>query len=215
MKTSQAFATKVPAAKITRGPMPTSEQVRPYLPMVRKVVAGFLRRVPRSVLKEDLIAAGNFGLLDALRKGPADRGPAFEWYVRLRIRGAVLDELRAHDWLTREARKAVREPRGTVTCLGIVAVKDLVAHADRVADPTAMTALELIQRTTDRAVLVKAIDRLPPREQTVVRMYYFMDVEFKVIATELGVGQPRVSQLHARAITRLKAFLKADQQEAA
>src|SRR5258708_12470252 len=65
-----------------------------------------LRKLPPNVLRDDLIAAGTFGLVDALRKS-ADRGPAFDWYARIRIRGAVVDELRAQDWLTRRARTRV------------------------------------------------------------------------------------------------------------
>src|SRR5258708_851660 len=65
-----------------------------------------LRKLPPNVLRDDLLAAGTFGLVDALRKS-ADRGPAFDWYARIRIRGAVVDELRAQDWLTRRARTRV------------------------------------------------------------------------------------------------------------
>ena len=85
---------------------PTREELDLYMPLVRQVVARVLRKLPPNVLREDLISAGTFGLIDALRKS-VDRGPAFEWYARVRIRGAVVDELRAQDWLTRRARSRI------------------------------------------------------------------------------------------------------------
>jgi RNA polymerase sigma factor for flagellar operon FliA len=86
--------------------LPTREDITEYMPLVHQVVARLLRRLPPNVQREDLIAAGSYGLVDALRKSP-DRGPAFEWYARIRIRGAAVDELRSQDWLTRRARTRV------------------------------------------------------------------------------------------------------------
>src|ERR1700730_1751196 len=85
---------------------PTREELTLYLPLVHQVVGRVLRKLPPNVLRDDLVAAGSFGLIDALRKS-ADRGPAFDWYARIRIRGAVVDELRTQDWLTRRARTRV------------------------------------------------------------------------------------------------------------
>jgi RNA polymerase sigma factor FliA len=226
MTLSLAPSTTLPADKTVRGPMPTSEQVRDYLPIVRHIVAGFLRRLPPSVLKDDLIAAGNYGMLDALRKAPADRGPAFEWYVRLRIRGAILDELRAQDWLTREGRRAAQvvadgadgaREAAPATCTGIIRIDDLseFAQAATMTDPDAATGLDVLEQSVNRLALANAVGQLPVREQAIVRMHYFMDLQLKAIATELGLSQPRVSQLHARAITKLKSLLECQREEAA
>src|SRR5258708_24834796 len=83
-------------------PTPSPQDLEAYMPIVRQVVGRLLRKLPPNVLRDDLLAAGTFGLVDALRKS-ADRGPAFDWYARIRIPGAVVDELRAQDWLTRPA----------------------------------------------------------------------------------------------------------------
>src|ERR1700689_3033731 len=82
---------------------PSREELTGYMYLVHQVVARVLRKLPPNVLRDDLVAAGTFGLVDALRKS-VERGPAFDWYARIRIRGAVVDELRAQDWLTRRAR---------------------------------------------------------------------------------------------------------------
>ena len=77
-----------------------------YTPLVRKIAGGFQRKLPRNVLREDLVAAGMSGLWDAIRRHGDTAGETFEWYVRVRVRGAILDELRAQDWLPRRARAA-------------------------------------------------------------------------------------------------------------
>src|SRR5437870_4851036 len=72
-----------------------AELIRRYVPVVQQIVGGFQRRLPRSVLRDDLVAAGMCGLWDAIRKHGQNRSERFDWYVRVRIRGAILDELRA------------------------------------------------------------------------------------------------------------------------
>jgi len=77
---------------------PTRDELATYMYLVHQVVARVLRKLPPNVLRDDLMAAGTFGLVDALRRS-ADHGPTFDWYARIRIRGAVVDELRAQDGL--------------------------------------------------------------------------------------------------------------------
>src|SRR5580704_6104653 len=110
------------AIKNTNVGSPTREELTAYMYLVHQVVARVLRKLPPNVLRDDLVAAGTFGLVDALRKS-ADRGPAFDWYARIRIRGAVVDELRAQDWLTRRARTRVAKAQaqgesGSVAVVG-------------------------------------------------------------------------------------------------
>src|SRR5215467_8820453 len=97
--------------------IPTREELALYMPLVHQVVGRVLRKLPPNVLRDDLVAAGSFGLIDALRKS-VDRGPAFEWYARIRIRGAVVDELRAQDWLTRRARTRLAKTRAAGESVG-------------------------------------------------------------------------------------------------
>src|SRR5690606_32580799 len=80
-----------------------------YSSLVRQIAGGFQRKLPRNVLRDDLIAAGMSGLWDAVRKHGHEATGNFDWYVRVRIRGAILDELRAQDWLPRRARAAAAE----------------------------------------------------------------------------------------------------------
>jgi RNA polymerase sigma factor FliA len=75
-----------------------------YRPLVERVVGQVARRLPANVQRDDLLAAGICGLVDSLRKNGGSGGAAFAWYARTRIRGAIFDELRAQDWLSRRAR---------------------------------------------------------------------------------------------------------------
>ena len=85
------------------------ELLERYTPLVRKIAGGFQRKLPRNVLREDLLAAGMGGLWDAIRRHGQTAGDSFEWYVRVRVRGAILDELRAQDWVPRSVRGRARE----------------------------------------------------------------------------------------------------------
>lgn len=84
------------------------EAVRTYAPMVYRVVRQVAEKAPRSVDREYLFSAGMVGLLDALAKFDDSRGIAFEAYARIRVKGAVLDELRSLDHLTRSMRRRTK-----------------------------------------------------------------------------------------------------------
>src|SRR5690606_33063991 len=71
-----------------------SQLIAKYAGLVRQIAGGFQRKLPRNVLRDDLIAAGMSGLWDAVRKHGHEQTENFDWYVRVRIRGAILDELR-------------------------------------------------------------------------------------------------------------------------
>jgi RNA polymerase sigma factor for flagellar operon FliA len=180
--------------------------------LVHTEVARMLRRVPPNVLRDDLVAAGTCGLLDALRRSP-DRGPAFEWYARVRIRGTLVDELRSQDWLSRRARARTTQAHADGGAGGTVVVgfDDLPPTEQELRDETSSTPLELVERRMARAGLERAVALLPEREADIVTWHYFDDVAFKTIAARLGVSEPRVSQLHSRAIYRLKTELTEDQ----
>jgi RNA polymerase sigma factor for flagellar operon FliA len=174
-----------------------------YLPLVHQVVRRFLGRVPANVLRDDLVAAGLAGLLDALLKNAADgegmRGPAFEWYARVRIRGAILDELRDQDWIARRTRQRLRAQDEQPTMLGLDELPG--------SEPLVTDDRDAPDQTLERRDLERAVALLPERERRIVSLHYFQGVQLKAIAVELGVSEPRISQLHSRAIARLRESL--------
>jgi RNA polymerase sigma factor for flagellar operon FliA len=188
----------------------TSTDLRDYMYLVRGMVARFLRRVPPSVQRDDLVAAGTIGLMDALAKHVGERDARFEWYARVRIRGAILDELRQQDWLSRRARARIIDPSRPSLRPTVVAVDDLHggAQAHEPQDD------DLAERHDGRVALSDAIRQLPARERGIVEMHYIRGVQFREIAETLGVSVPRVSQLHARAIEMLRELLAAEHGDA-
>ncbi len=81
--------------------------VEAYQPLVREVVRRFAYRLPRSVERGDLDTAANFGLISAIQGFDPSRGVRFESYCELRVKGALLDELRNQDWLPRPWRTRI------------------------------------------------------------------------------------------------------------
>jgi RNA polymerase sigma factor for flagellar operon FliA len=79
-----------------------------YAPLVRRLALQLIAKLPASVELDDLIQAGMLGLLDAASRYQDDQGAKFETYASQRIRGAMLDELRANDWVSRGLRQSSR-----------------------------------------------------------------------------------------------------------
>lgn len=92
--------------------------IQESLPIVGHEVSYMLRRVPGHVQKEDLVSAGTLALVQAARSFDPDRGVPFVSYASIRIRGAITDELRAMDWVSRDTRhrlKKINEARSELT----------------------------------------------------------------------------------------------------
>ena len=197
---------------------PSSDEVSRHMPLVRQVVARFLRRLPANVLRDDLVAAGVFGLIDSLRKNGGDSGPTFESYARIRIRGAILDELRTQDWLPRRARWAAsgKVAASSDTPVAVIALDDLSAteRSNNFIDESKEDPSVLLEQGHERLRLARAIEQLPERERLIVQMHYFRGARFKDIGEQLGVSEPRISQLHTRAMGQLRKIL-AESAEAA
>lgn len=83
--------------------------VRQYAPLVKRIAYHLMARLPASVEVDDLIQAGLIGLLNAVDRYDDSQGANFETYASQRIRGAMLDELREADWVSRGVRKSARQ----------------------------------------------------------------------------------------------------------
>lgn len=84
------------------------DALRQYVPLVRRLAGRLINRLPANVEIDDLIQAGMLGLLTALSRFDASQGVPFEGYAVRRIHGAMLDELRAGDWMSRGQRRQRR-----------------------------------------------------------------------------------------------------------
>jgi RNA polymerase sigma factor for flagellar operon FliA len=87
----------------------TNELVVLHEPLVKRIAYHLMSRLPASVQADDLIQAGMIGLIEASRKFDPEQGASFETYAGIRIRGAMLDEIRRTDWTPRSVHRKARE----------------------------------------------------------------------------------------------------------
>lgn len=102
-------------AGVNRYPMYSDETAPPldalveqYTPLVKRIAHHLLARMPASVAVEDLYQSGLIGLLDAIKRFDASKGASFETYAGIRIRGAMVDEVRKGEWAPRSVHRNAR-----------------------------------------------------------------------------------------------------------
>lgn len=95
-------------AEVQHHELDDNAQIEQYIPLVKRIAYHLMARLPPSVQQDDLIQAGLIGLLEALRNYDASQGASFQTYARIRIRGAMLDEIRKNDWAPRSVHRKAR-----------------------------------------------------------------------------------------------------------
>lgn len=230
------------------------ELILNYSPLVKYVAGRLASGLPQTVDTADLISYGIFGLIDAIEKFDPERAIKFETYAIARIRGAIIDELRAMDWVPRSVRSRAREIEhayialenqhkrvptdeevaGYINCsvkefhdiltklsyTSVVSFEELWVGGERedgqsaigtIRDDRADDPVAVFESAEIKEILATAIERLPEREKTVIALYYYEGLTLKEIGQVLGVTESRVSQLHTKAVIRLRARLHAAQ----
>jgi RNA polymerase sigma factor for flagellar operon FliA len=97
------------AVKVAVDHKTSNELVVLHEPLVKRIAYHLMSRLPASVQADDLIQAGMIGLIEASRKFDPEQGASFETYAGIRIRGAMLDEIRRTDWTPRSVHRKARE----------------------------------------------------------------------------------------------------------
>ena len=212
-----------------------SHRIVASLPFVEALARRMAASMPHSIDIGDLVQDGVIGLIDAANRFDEDRGIKFETFAERRIRGAMIDALRKDAWprgVRRVRRELGCEPsladlaakvgsdekrlsRTIVRINTIESTSPLAAaeHADETTLPAALLPSEpdrpdhAYEKLEVRNRVRSAIESLPWRERKVIGLYYYGEVTMKQIGMEIGVNESRVSQLHARAIRRLKDAL--------
>lgn len=223
-----------------------------YAPLVKYVAGRMFNSLPAHVEESDLISFGLIGLVNAIERFDPDRSIKFETFAVPRVRGAIIDELRALDWVPRSIRARAREIeranaklehelhraptdaeiaaemgislddfQDTLSHLAsssLVALDELwtvsdvsgdqVSLLDTIQDPSAIDPAKELDASEVKDWLADAIGRLPEREKLVVALYYYENLTLREIGDVLGVTESRVSQLHTKAVLRLKSRLQ-------
>lgn len=239
--------------KADQDPQAREQLVLAYAPLVRYLAGRLAVGLPPQIELADLESYGMFGLMEAIERFDPRRGVKFETYAAQRVRGAILDGLRAETWapaLRQKARQleeayarlegelgrsptdaelarflnltpeelARREAEvGAAVLLSLeegltgpggerMPAAERLAD-DQVADP-AQAALALERRE----LLAEAIARLSEKEQLVVTLFYYEGLTAKEIAAVMGLSVARISQLHSKAILRLRGRLARQKQ---
>lgn len=217
-----------------------------YVPLV-KLVAGRLNMyLGYTVEYDDLVSYGVFGLIDAIDKFDYKKGIKFETYASLRIRGAVLDQIRKMDWIPRSVRQKQKQIENAVAKLekeqgGNLKDQDIakelglsleeyrgwegltnisnIASLDEFMEQGTENGVKELRNTTyidpEQAVdkkevkrmLMEALDLLTEKERKVVLLYYYDELTLKEAACVLGVSESRISQLHSKALEKMKKHL--------
>jgi len=99
------------------GTLDREDYITRFAPLVKRMAHHLLAKLPASVEPDDIVQAGMIGLMDAVSRFEEGQGVQFEVYATQRIRGAMLDELRANDWLPRSIRKSQREIEAAISRL--------------------------------------------------------------------------------------------------
>jgi len=207
-----------------------------YAPLVKRIARQLNSQVSGSMGREDMEQIGLMGLLEALRRyGTPDAG--FASYAGLRVRGAILDELRRQDWRPRAVRqdshkmrdavraltrKLGREPndKEAAEALGLSQEEWRQFLLDDVAEEL-LSFDDVLQEAADRAhsapgpeeqfmvrrSLEQALNALSEREQRVIQMIYEFELSYKEIAAVLDLSDARVCQLNKSALAKMKAAL--------
>jgi len=100
-----------------KGQLDRDALIRQYSPLVRRLAHHMMAKLPPSIQVDDLIQVGLIGLSEALTRYEASQGVQFETFATQRIRGAMIDELRENDWMSRGSRKSQKEIEVALTRL--------------------------------------------------------------------------------------------------
>jgi RNA polymerase sigma factor for flagellar operon FliA len=221
-----------------------------YAPLVKYVAGRLGSGLPAHVDEGDLVSYGLLGLIGAIDRYDPERDIKFETYAIMRIKGAIIDELRALDWVPRSVRSRAREieraiaeleaklgrapeddeiaakigittdeleesltdiSRSSIAALdelwSVSGEGDQVSLLDTIEDSSGPRPTDALDETELRETLAEAIARLPEREKLVITLYYYEELTLREIGEVLSVTESRVSQLHTKAVLRLRSRL--------
>ena len=216
-----------------------------YAPLVKLVAGRLSMYLGYNVEYDDLVSYGIFGLIDAIDKYDYAKEVKFETYASLRIRGAILDQIRKMDWIPRTIRQ--KQKRIDAVCkdietrLGRSATDEEIASERGISDDeylewqsqmkiTNVVSLneymeqgaevpaegnqfttsrfdspeEYIEKEELKKVLEESLEQLTEKEKKVILLYYYEDLTLKEISNVLEVSESRISQLHTRALQKMK-----------
>lgn len=215
-----------------------------YVELVKIVAGRLYNSKSRELEYDDLVSFGIIGLIDAIEKFDVEKNVKFETYANIRIRGAIIDQIRSLDWIPRSARQKYKDMEeaietlqsateaditdemiadkmgitlsefnrmlGEFTTFSIVSLEEKLSEStsfNPVSENEEFNPEDAVMNQDLKDVLRNAIDQLPERERLIVGLYYYSELTYKEIAEVLEISESRISQLHSKAILKLKSSL--------
>lgn len=214
-----------------------------YAQLVKLVAGRLSMYLGHNVEYDDLVSYGIFGLIDAIDKFDMSKNVKFETYASLRIRGAILDQIRKMDWIPRTVRQRQRkideaikqiEMRTGKTATDEEIAVELGVSGDELLNwqsqlkVTNVVSLSEFEETGQEPIietvnknrfsqpedvveeqelkqkLVESLELLTEKERRVIELYYYEDLTLKEISLVLEVSESRVSQLHTKALLKMR-----------
>ncbi len=208
----------------------TGDLLAAHRRLVISVVNDVLRRYPSGGDREEAIAAGTEGLLQAVRSFDPDRGAAFTTFAYYRIKGAVIDNLRALGKMRRTYQEraafeaganalleqesvTIREAGGTATVESVAGALDGLAAVFMVSlDQTQLAANqpspeEAAELSELRPALRRGMKYLTKRERLLLTSHYGLGHSLAKIASKLGISRSWACRIHAGAIKKLRPYV--------
>lgn len=220
--------------------------IEEYIKLVKLIAGRLYTSYGSNVEYDDLVSYGIFGLIDAIEKFDLNKQVKFETYAQIRIRGAIIDQLRHLDWIPRSVRqkakqlevayyklenqfgrsvsdtevanelgisiKELQEIMLQTNTFNIISLEEVLFEGQPISadDNDKNLPEELVCKQETYDLLRTNIDQLPERENQVISLYYYNSLTYKEIGKVLGISESRVSQLHSKAISRLKSKLSSE-----
>ncbi|MEE8421790.1 MAG: FliA/WhiG family RNA polymerase sigma factor [Dehalococcoidia bacterium] len=231
-----------------RAPAIREQLILQYAPLVKYVMGRLAISLPAILDYEDILSAGTIGLIEAVERFDPEKGVKFETYAIARVKGAIIDTLRALDRLPRSVRQKAKAAAEAVNSLTVdlgreptdqevadlldiplaTYLKNIVEASwvtismdvgsasdgeDEAPQEIGLTDPDQVDITlgVEREELIRelggSIQELPEREQLILSLYYKDELTMREVSKVLEISESRVCQLHARALTRLRASM--------
>ncbi len=210
-----------------------------HFKLVKRIAAHFRGRLPTAIEHADLVQVGIVGLMEAIEAFDEERGSDFETFAKLRIRGAMLDEIRRAGWAPRSTVKVAVEARAAAARIanatGVTATNRQIADElgidvaryeqlrgrnQGLSGTTTLEDLEFVsdaplpdevaEEESNHSALVKGIAALSDREKLVLAMYYDRELTLREIGAVLEVSESRVSQILTATAKKLRGLINGD-----
>lgn len=212
-----------------------------------KLVAGRLSMyLGYNVEYDDLVGYGTFGLIDAIDKFDYHKGVKFETYASLRIRGAILDQIRKMDWIPRSIRQKQRKIdmayqilearlgrsardeeiaeelelsleefetwQSQTKVTNIISLEEFLDQSNEGKMEQSFSTCfqqpeKIVEKQELKELLTKTLEILTEKEKKVIILYYYEELTLKEISQVLEVSESRISQLHTKALQKMRTKL--------